>query len=104
MTKTELERTDTVLLEANVQDRIFQINGLNVMLDRDLADLYTVETKQLKRQGRRNIERFPDDFMIELTVEEYWMLRSQFGTLKQGEHSKYPPMAQTRRRYALWCN
>ena len=58
------------------------------MLDRDLADLYGVETKQLKRAVRRNIARFPRDFMFELTKEEYDFLRLQFGTLKKG-HSKY---------------
>ena len=62
----------------------------------DLAELYEVETKQLKRQVRRNIERFPgEDFMFELTNEEYKVLRSQFGTLKQGQHFKYAPMAFT---------
>ncbi len=50
------------------------------MLDRDLAELYQVETKQLKRQVRRNIERFPKDFMFELNEEEFKNWRSQFGT------------------------
>ena len=65
------------------------------MLDRDLAELYGVETKYLKRQVRRNIQRFPSDFMFELTKEELASLRSQFGTLKRGGHSKYLPMAFT---------
>jgi len=65
------------------------------MLDFDLAELYQVETKQLKRQVRRNIERFPDDFMFELSAEEYSSLRSQIGTLKRGEHAKYSPMVFT---------
>jgi len=52
------------------------------LLDRDLAELYNVETKQLKRAVRRNIKRFPLDFMFQLTKEEYQSLRSQFGTLK----------------------
>ena len=58
------------------------------MLDRDLAVLYGVETKYLKRQVNRNIERFPDDFMFLLTGKEYKSLRYQFGTLKRGEHAK----------------
>lgn len=62
------------------------------MLDTDLATLYEVETKQLKRQVRRNAERFPEDFMFELTSEEYSSLRSQIGTLKRGEHIKYLQM------------
>jgi hypothetical protein len=65
------------------------------MLDRDLAEIYGVETKQLKRAVRRNIRRFPPDFMFELTEEEHDLLRRQFGTLKRGEHSKYSPMAFT---------
>ena len=50
------------------------------MLDRDLAELYGVETKQLKRAARRNIDRFPSDFMFELTKEEFEKWRCQFGT------------------------
>lgn len=65
------------------------------MLDTDLATLYEVETKQLKRQVKRNMERFPEDFMFELGNEEQKILRSQFGTLRHGEHSKYNMMAFT---------
>ena len=65
------------------------------MLDRDLAELYGVEVKQLKRQVKRNQDRFPADFMFELSRDEYNALRSQFGTLKRGEHSKYLPYAFT---------
>jgi len=65
------------------------------MLDRDLAKLYGVETKRLKEQVRRNIERFPEDFMFELTKGELKLLRSQFATLKRGQHSKYLPLAFT---------
>ncbi len=76
-----------------IGSKIYVIRYQKVMLDSDLAALYQVDTKQLKRQVRRNIERFPEDFMFELTREEYEILRSQFGTLKRGEHSKYLPMA-----------
>ena len=65
------------------------------MLDRDLAELYGVEVKQLKRQVKRNQDRFPADFMFQLSREEYNALRSQFGTFKRGEHSKYLPYAFT---------
>lgn len=66
------------------------------MLDQDLAELYQVETKHLKRQVRRNTERFPgEDFMFELSPEEYQISRSQIGTLKQGQNFKYAPMAFT---------
>uniref|UniRef100_UPI0026297394 ORF6N domain-containing protein n=1 Tax=uncultured Eudoraea sp. TaxID=1035614 RepID=UPI0026297394 len=54
--------------------------GKKVMLDRDLAELYGVETKRLKEQVRRNIERFPDDFMFELSKSEFTSWRSQFAT------------------------
>ncbi|MBX2932269.1 MAG: ORF6N domain-containing protein [Chitinophagaceae bacterium] len=64
------------------------------MLDFDLADLYEVETKQLKRQVNRNIERFPEDFMFQLSKEEFENLRSQFGTSSWGG-TRYLPYAFT---------
>ena len=54
-----------------ISSKIYFIRQQKVMLDYDLAELYVVETKQLKRQVRRNIERFPEDFMFELTQQEY---------------------------------
>jgi hypothetical protein len=63
-----------------IANRIFLIRGKKVMLDRDLADLYGVETKRLKEQVRRNIGRFPEDFMFELNQEELKNWRSQFAT------------------------
>ena len=62
---------------------------------RDLAALYGVESKVLKRAVKRNIARFPSDFMFALTPEEAQVLRCQFGTLRHGEHSKYAPYAFT---------
>lgn len=87
--------------DAAITGRIHNIRGQRVMLDRDLAELYGVETKNLKRQVRRNLLRFPEDFMFELTEEENGSLRSQFGTLKQGEHTKYLPMAFTEQGVAM---
>ncbi len=78
-----------------IMNQIYYLRGQKVMLDTDLSELYEVETKQLKRQVRRNADRFPEDFMFELTTNEYHSLRSQIGTLKRGEHSKYLPMAFT---------
>jgi len=66
------------------------------------SELYGVETKQLKRAVRRNTDRFPQDFMFELTKEEHDSLRYQFGTLKRGEHSKYLPMAFTEQGLAMF--
>ena len=80
----------------NIQHLIYVIRGQRVMLDFDLAKLYEVETSQLKRQVRRNMERFEgEDFMFELTREE--LLRCQIGTLNKGRGSniKYKPFAFT---------
>ena len=64
----------------HIQSRIYEIRGQKVMLDFDLAELYETETKRLKESVRRNIERFPSDFMFEITREEYNFLRTQFAT------------------------
>lgn len=102
MSKTQNETLKkTVIPEEVVINKIYLIRDQKVMLDSDLADLYAVETKQLKRQVKRNIERSPDDFMFELTSEEYHILRSQIGTLKRGEHSKYPPMVFSEQGVAM---
>jgi len=74
---------------------IHEIRGQKVMLDRDLATLYGVETKALKRAVNRNRVRFPSDFMFQLTAEEYESLRRQIGTLKRGQHAKYLPYVFT---------
>jgi len=74
------------------------------MLDFDLADMYETETKRLKEAVRRNINRFPSDFMFELTNQEYNSLRTQFATLKnlgRGEHRKYLPFAFTEQGVAM---
>lgn len=85
---------------AIIQQKIYTIRNQKVMLDYELAELYGVETKALKRAVRRNIERFEgEDFMIELTSDELKQLRSryQIGTLnsKRGENFKYAPFAFT---------
>ena len=71
----------------NIKNVIYEIRGQKVMLDSDLADMYEVEVAQLKRQVRRNIERFPKDFLFELTPEEVSSLRCQNGILKTDEDS-----------------
>lgn len=86
--------TEIIPIE-QIETKIFTIRNQKVMLDRDLAELYEVETKLLKRAVRRNTDRFPEDFMFELTKEEHVSLRGHFGTLKRGEHSKYLPYAFT---------
>jgi hypothetical protein len=86
-----------------IKHRIYEVRGMRVMLDRDLAELYEVEVKYLKRQVNRNIERFPEDFMFEISHEEYNSLRCQNGTLKsgRGQHAKYMPYAFTEEGVAM---
>lgn len=85
-----------------IESKILFIRGKKVMLDKDLSVLYGVETKMLKRAVKRNIERFPEDFMFQLLKEEYVeLLRCQFGTLKRGQHSKYLPYAFTENGVAM---
>lgn len=85
----------TVIEHETIVSKIYEIRGSKVMLDSDLAELYSVETKQLKRQVNRNRDRFSDDFMFELTSEEYdKVLRCQNGTSKRGG-SRYMPYAFT---------
>ena len=78
-----------------IEQAILLLRGQKVMLDRDLAALYGVETKNLNQAVRRNLDRFPADFMFQLTVDEADTLRFQFGTLKRGQHFKYLPYAFT---------
>jgi hypothetical protein len=85
-----------------IASKIFVIRGKRVMLDSDLAQLYGVQTRHLTRQVRRNIKRFPSDFMIQLTRKEYReLLRCQFGTLEMGKFSKYLPNAFTEQGIAM---
>ncbi|MFZ0724844.1 MAG: ORF6N domain-containing protein, partial [Desulfobacterales bacterium] len=84
-----------------IASMIYLIRSQKVMLDRDLAELYGVQTKVLKQAVRRNIERFPPDFMFELTDEEQKSLRSQIVTLKRGQHSKYLSFAFTEQGVAM---
>ncbi|MCA6438272.1 MAG: ORF6N domain-containing protein [Bacteroidetes bacterium] len=78
-----------------IMNKIYYIRGHKVMLDADLAGLYGVETKRLKEQVKRNIERFPKHYMFELTEKENEVIKAQAATLKRGEHSKYLPYAFT---------
>jgi hypothetical protein len=84
-----------------IEKKILLIRGEKVMLDSDLAELYGIEVKYLKRQVKRNMDRFPVDFMVQLSQEEYESLRCHFGTLKRGGHSKYLPYAFTEHGVAM---
>ena len=86
-----------IISEETISDKIYFIRNQKVMLDRDLAMLYGIETRVLKQAVKRNISRFPEDFMFELTDVENESLRSQFVTLKKGrgQHQKYLPSVFT---------
>ncbi|PIS46476.1 MAG: DNA-binding protein [Elusimicrobia bacterium CG08_land_8_20_14_0_20_51_18] len=85
-----------------IESKIFIIRGKKVMLDYDLARLYGVETRYLKRAVRRNLERFPIDFMLRISKKEATRLsRCQIGTLKRGENLKYFPYAFTENGIAM---
>ena len=86
----------------DVAQRIYTVRGAKVMLDRDLAALYGVETRVLKQAVRRNIDRFPDDFMFDLTKQEFKEWRSQFVTSNADKMGlRYPPMAFSEQGVAM---
>jgi phage regulator Rha-like protein len=85
-----------------IESKIFLIRGRKVVLDRDLAALYGVETKAINQAVKRNSQRFPDDFMFRLSAgETQQLLRSQFVTLKRGQHYKYLPYVFTENGVAM---
>ncbi len=95
------ERNDKLMLpDEIIMSKIYFIREQKVMLDKDLAELYGVETKALKQQVKRNIERFPFDFMFELSQEEFANLRSQIVTSSWGG-TRYPPMVFTEQGVAM---
>jgi hypothetical protein len=101
MQKRPVQKSKEVALPIEIiQNKIYLIRGQKVMLDRDLAELYGVLTKQLTRQVRRNMDRFPQDFMIQLTAEEFENLRCQFGSSSWGG-SRYLPYAFTEQGVAM---
>jgi len=84
-----------------IEQKIFLIRSQKVMLSSDLAELYRVSAKRLNEQVKRNIKRFPEDFMFQLTWEEVKSLRSHFATLKRGQHVKYRSYAFTEQGVAM---
>ena len=99
--KTDVTKRDINKVANNIDPLIKVIRGQQVMLDRDLATLYGVETKRLNEQVKRNIKRFPEDFMFQLTKDE--CLRSQIATLNEGrgQHLKYMPYVFTENGVAM---
>jgi len=102
-----------VIPEEVIESKIFLIRGHKVMLDKDLALMYGVPTKRLNEQVSRNIKRFPEDFMFQLSLKELQSLRSQFATLNEpvdkqrviasnrGKHAKYMPCVFTEQGVAM---
>ncbi len=89
------ENNKIVIAEEIIISKIHTIRGKQVMLAQDLAELYEVETRVVNQQVKRNIGKFPERYMFQLTKDEYNRLRSQFVTLKRGQHIKYLPYAFT---------
>jgi hypothetical protein len=85
MAKKELE---TLVAEQKILNRIYIVRGQKVMIDEDLAEMYRVETRRLNEQVKRNINRFPKDFMFTLTAKEYENLKSQNATSSWGGRRK----------------
>lgn len=97
MAKKDLQ---LLIAEQKILNKIYVIRNEKIMLDKDLAEMYNVETKQLKRQVKRNMDRFPKDFMFELNQKEFENLRSQIGTSSWGG-TRYMPMAFTEQGVAM---
>lgn len=92
----------SLIIQAKIKEKIITFREQQVMLDKDLAELYGVEVKALNQAVKRNIERFPVDFMFQLTMDEAKNFsRSQFVTLKRGSNIKYPPYAFTEQGVAM---
>ena len=89
------ENSQIAIAEEIIISKIYYIRGKQVMLSQDLAVLYEVETKVLNQQAKRNIGKFPERYMFQLTQDEHDRLRSQNVTLKRGQYVKYLPYAFT---------
>jgi ORF6N domain len=100
-----MERSRTVIPLTQIERRILTLRGQKVMLDTDLADLYGITTKRLNEQVRRNLGRFPLDFMFQLSTEETSALRSQIATSKLGRGGRrYAPYAFTEHGAIMLAN
>lgn len=93
-----MEKENTLQL---IENKIYEIRGVKVMLDFDLAEMYGMETKVLKQSVRRNIQRFPSDFMFTLDTQEFERLRSQIATSNKRGGTRYLPFAFTEQGVAM---
>ncbi len=89
------ENNNIIIAEEIIVSKIYHVRGKQVMISKDLAELYKVETRVLNQQVKRNIGKFPERYMFQLSQDEYERLRSQNVTLKRGQHVKYLPYAFT---------
>ena len=98
-----MENEIIILNENDLKNKIYTIRGVQVMLDSDLAEIYGVETKRLNEQVKRNIERFPEEFMFQLSAEEFEVLRSQIATSKKETRGgrQYLPFVFTEQGVAM---
>ena len=98
-----MENEIIILNENDLKNKIYTIRGVQVMLDSDLAEIYGVETKRLNEQVKRNIERFPEEFMFQLFAEEFEVLRSQIATSKKETRGgrQYLPFVFTEQGVAM---
>ncbi len=98
-----MDENQLVLSTDSIKSKIYTIRGMQVMIDADLAELYDVEVKVLNQAVKRNSERFPENFMFQLTKNEFETLRSQFVTLNKGRgaHRKYLPYGFTEQGVAM---
>jgi len=90
MSKKQPKSTTILIPQENIENKIFLIRGKKVMFDKDLAHLYGVKTEYLTRQVRRNIDRFPENFLIQLTKDEFSNLICHFGRSNWGGTRKLP--------------
>lgn len=102
MAKRKPKSDKSLLVPAErIERKIYLMRGQKVMLSSDLAQLYRVSQKRLNEAVKRNIQRFPHDFIFRLTTDQAQSLRSQFATLKRGQHLKYLPYAFTEQGVAM---
>ncbi|NQT33301.1 MAG: ORF6N domain-containing protein [Candidatus Omnitrophica bacterium] len=101
MAKKKKAPVDGLIPQETIESKILLIRGKKVMLDRDLAKLYGVTTGNFNKAVKRNMKRFPEDFMFQLTDKENDSLRFQIGILKRGRHSKYLPYVFTEQGVAM---
>ena len=95
------DRKQSLVPHERIENLIILVRGQKVMLDQDLATLYGVETRKLVQAVKRNIDRFPEDFMFQLTKDEFDLLRSQIVTSKQRGGRRYPPYAFSEQGVAM---